>query len=421
MSSEVGNDSRREALSCGRSQEEQVSSDRMVEGIDKDEVLSPALLTTVLLQDMSSPRAEMSGDRETGTGALGQYEWEIDFPRPSVWEFNSMYSFKSDGKKSKWWYASVKVKTGGSAITQTLDSIKNWKKFWFFVRGQSREAMNDISALLKKNGMKGKRKTPARGQEQQSRPRQASETTPQRIPSSARSVEKITSFLVRRGPSSSQPFRPSLQPSQIPPTYLGSTLNKDEEYLRLRGTILKPVRDFFRSNSPPRDEISSLSPTVKKEIQIAAKSWTPVQQKYIESMEVVESIIVASVNSSRTIIQLVAAVEKMERILNEVQVMKEEGRKVFSELTEERKVRAMQEDGLVDKDGAVEEFKLSEAYLAEQEKVYFFTMEELIDMKVEKRPDWDVQFLKDELVELKKNSKLNPPSLEEGAQSGAKE
>ncbi|KAL2518875.1 Plus3 domain-containing protein [Abeliophyllum distichum] len=59
---------------------------------------------------------------------------QLGFSRPSAREFNSLYYFKSDGKKSGWWYASVKAKTGGSVVTQTPDSIKNWKKFWFFVR-----------------------------------------------------------------------------------------------------------------------------------------------------------------------------------------------------------------------------------------------------------------------------------------------
>ncbi|KAL2517912.1 Plus3 domain-containing protein [Abeliophyllum distichum] len=60
---------------------------------------------------------------------------QLSFSRPSVRKFNNLYSFKLDGKRSGWWYASVKAKTEGSVITQTPDSIKNWKKFWFFVRG----------------------------------------------------------------------------------------------------------------------------------------------------------------------------------------------------------------------------------------------------------------------------------------------
>ncbi|KAL2490651.1 Uncharacterized protein Adt_26279 [Abeliophyllum distichum] len=68
---------------------------------------------------------------------------QLDFPHPSIRKFNSLYSFKSDGKRSSWWYASVKAKTGGSAITQTPDSMKNWKKFWFFVHGPWKFTVND--------------------------------------------------------------------------------------------------------------------------------------------------------------------------------------------------------------------------------------------------------------------------------------
>ncbi|KAL2498161.1 Plus3 domain-containing protein [Abeliophyllum distichum] len=73
---------------------------------------------------------------------------QLGFPRPSIRDFNSLYSFKSDGKRSGWWYASVKVKTGGSVVTQTPDSIKNWKKFWFFVRGPWQFAENDARPNL---------------------------------------------------------------------------------------------------------------------------------------------------------------------------------------------------------------------------------------------------------------------------------
>ncbi|KAL2471570.1 Uncharacterized protein Adt_39706 [Abeliophyllum distichum] len=68
---------------------------------------------------------------------------QLGFPCPSVRKFNNLYSFKLDRKRSGWWYASVKTKTGGSVITQTPDSIKNWKKFWFFVRGPWQFTVND--------------------------------------------------------------------------------------------------------------------------------------------------------------------------------------------------------------------------------------------------------------------------------------
>ncbi|KAL2504168.1 Uncharacterized protein Adt_19789 [Abeliophyllum distichum] len=54
---------------------------------------------------------------------------QLRFSRPSVREFNRLYSFNSEGKRLGWWYASVKVKTGGSVVTQTPDSIKNCKNF----------------------------------------------------------------------------------------------------------------------------------------------------------------------------------------------------------------------------------------------------------------------------------------------------
>ncbi|KAL2526420.1 Uncharacterized protein Adt_11474 [Abeliophyllum distichum] len=606
-------------MSWGRGQEEESSSGRMVEGIDDDEVLSPAPLTSVPPVSRSPRQAGTSGD--VGGRPLGRREMEIEsgqrtapvwkcsffpsevnekqlsdwhrtysipdeieffvpgpndraddpplgcvalnqavlatglrlpfprivrkflrewgiaptqlcpngwrillgflilwnqlgFPRPSAREFNSLYSFKSDGKRSGWWYASVKAKTGGSVVTQTPDSIKNWKKFWFFVRGpwqfsandtrpdvnipvryhelryvshdptpgsierarraravdesfrsssaliteenlasarlcsatsyqsrprQSGEGMKDISALLKKKGQagKGKRKAPLEDQPPPVRARTQTEEVPKSVPSPARSVEEITSFPARGEPSSTP----------------------------LRGSIPKPVRDFFRSNSPTRGDIVELPPSARRAISVLSKSWTPVQQKYLDGMETVESIVAASVNASRAAIQLTSAAEKMGRMLTDIQVMREDGRKVKAELEEEKQLRVSSEDILlrreeelkkkdddlralaeeleaanknraellqeleverkahaelrttleksVDKDQAVAEFRSSDAYLAEQEMVYFLTMEELIEATVEKRPDWDVQFLRDELSELKKKSTLNPPSPEE--------
>ncbi|KAL2461718.1 Plus3 domain-containing protein [Abeliophyllum distichum] len=586
-------------MSWGRGQEEG-STGRIVEGINEDEVFSPAPLTAVPPPIRSSPRAETSGEREVVLGTVGRREAEFEsglrtapvwkckffpsevnekqlrdwheayrvpddiefvvpgpsdraddpplgcvalnqavlaaglrlpfprilgFPRPSVKEFNSLYSFKSDGKRSGWWYASVKAKTGGSVITQTPDSIKNWKKFWFFVRGhwqfsendtrpdlnipvryhelrytsqepttesserarrvrgisedlrtisvliteenliaarlspstsdipryrkcQTGGEMRDISALLRKKTQthpgKGKRKVQAGDQERSSRQRIEPESEPAHSPT--RSMEEVTMPApVWVGPSTSQFPRTTSSGSQLQPTYLGSTPDKDEEFVRLRGTLPKPVRDFIMS---------------------MAKCWTPAQQKYLEGMGVVDSVVAASVNVSRAAIQLTSASEKMGRLLADVQVMKEEGRKVLNDLEEEKKLRATSEDVLTrreedlkekeaevelakkrisdleeqlenekkiqaelraalektaDRDEAVAEFKSSEAYLADQEKVYFLTMEELIDTVSEKRPDWDVQFLKDELSELKKNSKLNPPSPEEEGHSGGEE
>ncbi|KAL2543324.1 ABC transmembrane type-1 domain-containing protein [Abeliophyllum distichum] len=655
MSSEDGSDSGREAMSWGRGQEEESSSGRLVEGIDNDEVLSPAPLKSVPPTSRSAHKSGVSGakggrplgrremeveagqrtapvwkcrffpsevnekqladwhrmysvppeiefivpgpndradDPPLGCVALNQAvlaaglrlpfprivrkflrEWGIaptqlcpngwrillgflilwdqfGFPRPSVGEFNSLYSFKSDGRRSGWWYASVKPRTGGSVVTQTPDSIKNWKQFWFFVRGpwqfsvndtgphvnipvryhelrytshepapefverarqvravdesfrsssvliteenlasarlssttlsnsrssQSGKQMKDISALLKKKGQagKGKRKAPSEGQPPAARPRTEEVETQTEVPSPARSVEEIASFPTRGEPSSPPVCRPPQSSSQIPPrpsprippTYLGSTPERDEEYLKLRGSIPKPLRDFFRSNSPTRGDIVELPGSARRAISVLGKSWTPDQQKYLDTMGTVESIVAASVNTSRAAIQLTSAAEKMGRMLNDIQVMREEGKKTQVELTEEKRLRALSEDALLkleeglrkkedelkamsdeleavnkskadlehdlegerksnaelkvaleksaDKDEAVAEFRSSNAYLAEQEVVYFLTMEELIETTSEKRPDWDVQFLRDELADLKRKPKLNPPSPEE--------
>ncbi|KAL2480990.1 Plus3 domain-containing protein [Abeliophyllum distichum] len=624
MSSEAGSDSGREALSWGRGQEEEAaSSGRVVEGLDEDEVLSPAPITSVpprgervvesgrmsrrggggRLRAQDGPGMEVvpddvefvvpgpddrADDPPLGAVALNQAilaaglrlpfpwvvrkflrEWRIaptqlcpngwriligllvlwdqlGFSRPTIGDFHSLYSFKSDGKRSGWWYASVKARTGGSVVTQTPDSIKNWKKFWFFVRGpwqfaegdsrpdlsipvryhelryvareptresierarRAREiseslrssavliteenlvsarlsrplsdrptahrpkgSMKDISALLRKKHQgpsqagKGKRKVPAGDQERSSRPRMESELPPRPEHSPARSVEEVAAAptAIRPGPSSSQTVRPQLQP-----TYLGSTSEKDEEFLRLRGTLPKPVRDFLRSNSPTREEIAGLPLSSRRAIRSVAKCWTPVQQKYLDGMGVVDSVVAASVNVSRAAIQLTSASEKMARLVSEVQVMRDEGRKVLEELEDEKKLRAASEEILLRreeelnakadeleraararadleaeleaerkknselqaalenstaKEEAVAEFRSSDAYLAEQEVVYFLTMEELIDSTAEKRPDWDLQFLKDELADLKKRSTLNPPSPGEANpdQPGAEE
>ncbi|KAL2479733.1 Plus3 domain-containing protein [Abeliophyllum distichum] len=523
----------------------------MVEGIDEDEVFSPAPLTAVPPPIRSSPRAETSGEREVVLGNIGRREAEVEsglrtapvwkckffpsevnekqlrdwhqayrvpddiefvvpgpndrandpplgcvalnqavlaaglrllfprvvrkflqewgiaptqlcpngwriligffilweqlsFPRPSVREFNSLYSFKSDGKRSGWWYASVKAKTGGSVITQTPDSIKNWKKFWFFVRGpwqffendtrpdlnirvryhelrytsqepttesserarkvrgisedlrsssvliteenliavrlspstsdipryrQTRGEMRDISTLLRKKTQthsgKGKRKVQAGDQEHSSR--QTVEPEPAHSPT--RSVEEVMMPApVRVGPLTSQPAWTTSSGSQLQPTYLGSTPDKDEEFVRLRGTLPKPVRDFIRSNSPTRKEITGLPLSTRRAIRTVAKCWTPAQQKYLEGMGVVDSVVAASVNVSRAAIQLTSASEKMGRLLADVQVMKDEGRKVLNDLEEEKKLRATSEDILMRREEDLKE-KEAELELANKRRV----------------------------------------------------
>ncbi|KAL2453960.1 hypothetical protein Adt_48542 [Abeliophyllum distichum] len=415
MSSEVGSDSGREAMSWGRGQEEESSSGRLVEGIDNDEVLSPAPLKSVPPTSRSTQKPGVSG--VAGGRPLGRREMEVEagqrtapvwkcrffpsedqfgFPRPSVGEFNSLYSFKSDGRRSGWWYASVKPRTGGSVVTQTPDSIKNWKQFWFYVQGPWQFSINDtgphvnipvryhelrytsheptpefverarqvravdesfrsssvliteenlasarLSSTTSSNSRPSKRKAPSEGQPPASRPRTQEEEVRANVPSPARSVEEITSFPIRGEPSSSPACCPPPTSSQIPPkpssrvppTYLGSTPERDEEYLKLHGSIPKPLRDFFRSNSPTRGDIVELPSSARRAISVLSKSWTPDQQKYLEGMGTVESIVAASVNTSRAAIQLTSAVEKMGRMLNDIQVMREEGRKVQAELS----------------------------------------------------------------------------------------
>ncbi|KAL2497711.1 Uncharacterized protein Adt_23261 [Abeliophyllum distichum] len=545
MSSEVGSDSGREAMSWCRGQEEESSLGRMVEEIDDDEVLSPVPLTSVPPMSRSPQQTGVSGG--AGGRPLGRREMEAEsgqrtapamlaaglrlpfprivrkflrewgiaptqlcpngwrillgflilwdqlgFPRPSVREFNSLYSFKSDEKRSGWCSISIVLiyfyqclPPWYTSHEPTPESIERARKARAIDEGfrsssaliteenlaaaqlspatsphsrprQSGKEMKDIFALLKKKGQagKGKRKAPSEDQPPAARPRPQAEEVPTNVPSPARSVEEITSFPTRGEPSSSP---------------------RDEEYLKLRGSIPKPFRDFFKSNSPTRGDIAELPSSARRTISVLGKSWSPDQQKYLDSMGTVESIVAASVNTSRAAIQLTSAVEKMGRMLNDIQVMWEEGKKVQAELAEEKRLRASSEDILLrrkeelkkkedelkalvgeleaanksradlehdlqverksnaelktaleknaDKEEAVAEFRSSNAYLAEQELVYFLTMEELIETTVEKRPNWDVQFLRDELSDLKRKSTLNPPSPEEvdPDQTGAEE
>ncbi|KAL2500191.1 hypothetical protein Adt_25741 [Abeliophyllum distichum] len=403
-------------------------------------------------------------------------------------DFHSLYSFKSDGKRSGWWYASVKARTGRQASSLRLRTRSRIGKSFgssSVVRGsllrttpglisasqfvihelryvareptgesierarRAREiseslrssavliteenlisarlsrplsdrptahrpkgSMKDISALLRKKNQRliqagrGKRKVPAGDQERSSRPRMESELPPRSENSPARSVEEVAApTAIRPGPSSSQTVRPP-----APAHLLGS-------------------------NSPTREEIAGLPLSSRRAIRSVAKCWTPVQQKYLDGMGVVDSVVAASVNVSRAAIQLTSTSEKMARLVSEVQVMRDEGRKVLEELEDEKKLRAASEeillrreeelnakadeleraararvdleaeleaerkknselqDALEDstaKEEAVAEFRSSDAYLAEQEVVYFLTMEELIDSTVEKRPDWDL-------------------------------
>ncbi|KAL2527592.1 Plus3 domain-containing protein [Abeliophyllum distichum] len=237
--------------------------------------------------------------------------WEqLGFPRPSVREFNSLYFFKSDAKRSGWWYASVKAKTGGYTSQEpTVESSERAQRARGVSEGlrsssvliteenlisarlslssstyprdrQSREEMKDISVHLRKKTQtqvgKGKRKAPAWDQDRSARPRVEPELPPQPAQSPTRSVEEITMTVpVQVGPSSSQTVRPQAVRPQLQPTYLGSTSDKDEEFVQLRGTLPKLVRDFIRSNSLTREEITGLPLSIRRAIRTVAKCWTP--------------------------------------------------------------------------------------------------------------------------------------------------
>ncbi|KAL2518132.1 hypothetical protein Adt_14379 [Abeliophyllum distichum] len=511
MSSEVGSDSGREAMSWGRGQEEESSSGRLVEGIDNDEALSPAPLKSVPPTSRSTQKPgcrfflsevnekqladwhrmysipseiefivpspnDRADDPPLGCVALNQAVLaaglRLPFPRivrkflrytsheptPEFVERARQVRAVDESFRS----SSVLITKENLASARLSSTTSSNSR-----SSQSGKQMKGISSLLKKKGQarKGKGKAPSEGQPPTSRPRTQEEEVRVNVPSPARSVEEITSFPTRGEPSSSPACYPPPTSSQIPPkpssrvppTYLGSTPERDEEYLKLRGSILKPLRDFFRSNSPTRGDIVELPSFARRAISFLGKSWTPDQQKYLEGMGTVESIVATSVNTSRAAIQLTSAAEKMGRMLSDIQVMREEGRKVQADLSEEKRLRALSEDILLrreeelrkkedelkamsdelemankskadleqsaDKDEAVAEFRSSNAYLAEQEVVYFLTMEELIETTSERRPDWDVQFLRDELSDLTRKSTLNPPSPEEVEpdQAGAEE
>ncbi|KAL2504988.1 hypothetical protein Adt_20609 [Abeliophyllum distichum] len=540
MSSEVDSDSGMEAMSWGRGQEEKeeaASSGRMVEGIDEDEVLSPAPLTAVSPRARSSPQAETSGERVVEPRNLGLGRREAEFASglrtAPTWKCKLFSSEVNEGQLREWHqmyripdyiefvvpgpndrtddpplgYVALNqavlaaglrlpfprivrkfLREWGIAPTQlypqwmedydrpshplgpawlptsflyvsqepTEESSERARRAW-----DISENIRSSTVLIIEENLISARLSPSLSD----RPDRArASSRPEQ--SLARSVEEITApVAVRAGPSSSQAARSSPAGSQLQPTYLGSTPTKDEEFIRLRGTLSKPVLDFIRSNSPTREEIAGLPLSTRRAIRSVAKCWTPAQQKYLESMDVVDSVVVASVNVSRATIQLTSASEKMGRLFSDVQVMRDEGRKVLEEQEDKKRLLTASEDVLfrreeelrgkeaelralaeeleranksradlehdleverksnaelrdaleknAGKDEAVAEFRSSDAYLAEQEMVYYLTMEVLIETTVEKCPDWDVQFLRDELSNLKKKSTLNPPSPEE--------
>ncbi|KAL2480454.1 hypothetical protein Adt_33420 [Abeliophyllum distichum] len=495
MSSKVGSDSGREAMSWDRGQEEEeASSGRMVKRIDVDEVLSPAPLSVVPPLNRSSRQAETSGEREAGPGTLGRNEAEVESGIRSapIWKCK-FFPSEVNEKQLRDCHRIYKVPDdieffipgpndqaddpllGCMALNQAVLAAELRLPFPRIVRKFLREWRIAPTQLCpnswrRKLGLvRKKERSPLGDQEPSVRQRVQSDLPPQRVPSPAWSIEEITSFPVRPGPSSPQACRAPPSVSQILPTYLRSTLDKDEEFLRLCRAFPKPVRNFIRSNSPSREEIAGLSLSTRRAIRTIVKCWTPVQQKYLDTMGVVDSVIAASVNTSRAAIRLTLTSEKMSRLLADILVMREEGLKVVAELQKEKRLRATSEDVLmkreeemrkkeselealravvesdkkskadleallekreadlkvalersVEKDKFIKEFNSFDEYLDEQEKVYFLIMEELIETIAEKCPYWDVQFLKDELDELKRTSKFNLPSLKEGDQTGAK-
>ncbi|KAL2543096.1 Uncharacterized protein Adt_04074 [Abeliophyllum distichum] len=430
---------------------------------------------------------------------------QLGFPRPSIGDFYSLYSFKSDGKRSGWWYASFaeddarpdlsipvryhelryvarepteesaerarrareiaeNLRSSAVLITEEnlisarlsrllsdrptarkselvtcISKICSGLTFFFLTSDRPGGTMRDISALLRKKNQgpsqtgKGKRKVPTGDQDRSSRPRLEPNlpSRPQRSP--ARSVEEITAPVpTRTGPSSS---RPPAGP-QLQPTYLGSTAEKDEEFLRLRGTLPKPVRDFLRSNSPTREEIAGLSLVVQEGDQVGRQVLDSSPAKVLGEHgrgglrcgrlrqrfkgrhpadlglgEDGQASVRRPSDEGRRAREeeLNAKADELERAVKaraDLEADLEAERKKNSELT-----AALQNSTA--KEEAVAEFRSSDTYLAEQEVVYFLTMEELIESTAEKRSDWDLQFLKDELADLKRKSTLNPPSSEE--------
>lgn len=57
----------------------------------------------------------------------------IKNPELSVEQFDSLFTFKEDGKNSSWWNTSVSPRTGGPLVLDIRYSIKKWKEEIFYV------------------------------------------------------------------------------------------------------------------------------------------------------------------------------------------------------------------------------------------------------------------------------------------------
>ncbi|KAL2462295.1 hypothetical protein Adt_45778 [Abeliophyllum distichum] len=99
-------------------------------------------------------------------------------------------------------------------------------------------------------------------------------------------------------------------------------------------------------------------------------------------------------------------VEELER-KNEELAMKESEIQALAHEVEEDKRKKSKLDTLLEKEPSIP------PSCPREENVFFLTMEELIETVVRNHLYWDVQFLKDELDEFKKNSKFNTHSSRE--------
>lgn len=56
-------------------------------------------------------------------------------PELTVEQFNSLFTFKENGKDLGWWYTSVRPRTRGFLVLDSPSSIKWWKEEFFYILG----------------------------------------------------------------------------------------------------------------------------------------------------------------------------------------------------------------------------------------------------------------------------------------------
>lgn len=61
---------------------------------------------------------------------------QLGYPEMDASTFNSLFTFKEDGKSTGWWYTSARPRTGGSLVLDTPSSVKGWKEEFFYVLGE---------------------------------------------------------------------------------------------------------------------------------------------------------------------------------------------------------------------------------------------------------------------------------------------